>query len=180
MDTATQQATGLTKADLKALRNADDAVVRVTRDGATFELLKRRERRDTDGFTSSDSYDLLRYPIAVENHGRAIGTVVLHDGGAFQVLQRFCRVGDRLSFRLYENGNGYSRAAVVLEERLGKAIDGSDARYHYGGYDKLHIDELAVTITRNKKQLIQNLVLSSTPCVDNTARHITAGGSENW
>lgn len=158
---------GLTKEDLRALRVATSAVVRVQKDGTTFELLK--ETKDKDGFAGSDQ---LRYEIPCETrspryHRGGYGIEILYAySGAFQVLQRFLREGDVLSFSMGENGNGYSAAAVVLQDRLDRP------EWHPGGYDRLHVDELLVTITRGGKVLVRDLVLETSVGVDNTARMI--------
>ena len=159
----------LTTTDVKAFRQANRYVVRLNRDGVKITLIKERKRQDTGPF-KSDSNDDLRYELNANspehNRDKDACFVQTYPGGAFKALTLLMRPGDTLYFSARDNGNNYLRVAEIPVGKL-------DSAYH-PHYNGLHADELTVSIERNGKMILQDLLLTYTVCPDNTARAIKA------
>ena len=157
----------LTKDDVKAIKEAQTFIVYLRRDEGSLTLKKKIRKKDLL-FTTDEDY--ARYEMKLENdqitlprdHNRAT-FVSLYADGAYDALKRLIRVGDKLIFRARENGNGYIDAAIIPPGALKED-------FHLGGYDALFVDELTVSIVRNGRMIVREMVVESTVCPNNSAR----------
>ncbi len=157
----------LTKDDVKAIKEAQTFIVYLRRDEGTFTLKKRVSKKN-ELFTVEEDY--ARYEMKLEDDQITLPRdenratfVSLYADGAWDALKRLVRVGDRLIFRARENGNGYLNAAIIPAGALKED-------FHHGGYDRLFVDELSVSIVRNGRMIVREMVVESSICPDNTAR----------
>jgi hypothetical protein len=85
--------------------------------------------------------------------------------GSADAIKALLRDGDDVTFRFFNNDNGYVRAASIAQGRL-------DNR-QFDSYDHLHHDVCAITITRNGKTVVCDLPIEDSVCPDNSARMIS-------
>jgi hypothetical protein len=172
METETMVPRALTKEDVRAIRAATDAYVRVKKGLTTLELKKRTygNRADKDGYTVNGYHSDPEYVIPLWTGSRSgFGGCSLYRDGLFVVFQKLVREGDELTFRLRENNNGYVNAAVIHCDRF---KDAESRRYHPLTYESCHVDECVVTITRDGKQFVSDYLLDHAFGPDTTARMI--------
>ena len=165
----------LTKEDIKALRTCDRVVVQLGTSTATVRCIK--EVKTINGFTSSDPYTTAEYEILTQGH---IGKEWIGSGatyrtascflscttfGAWGLLVKSLRVGDRIVFEARENGNGYIKGVSS-----GKTSDIDNNIT----FDSLHYDEMCLTIYRKGKLFAEKVVFEHSICPNNSARMLQA------
>ena len=159
----------LTKEDIKALRTCDRVVVQLGTSTATVRCIK--EVKTINGFTSSDPYASIEYEIAAEGHiskrYRTASCFLYHKTtfGAWGLLVKSLRTGDRIVFEARENGNGYIRG--VSSGKTSDIDNNID-------FTSLHYDEMCLTIYRKGKLFADRVVFEHSICPSNSARMLQA------
>jgi len=169
----------LTKEDVRALRTCDRVVVKIDGEIATVRCIK--EVKTIDGFTSADPYTTLQaeYEISTQGHlsTRLTGYIPplryrtascylsFTDFGAWGLLVKSLRVGDRIVFEARENGNGYING--VLSGKTSDIDNNID-------FTSLHYDEMCLTIYRKGKVFADKVVFEHSICPSNSARMLQA------
>ena len=160
----------LTKEDVRALRTCDRVVVKIDGEIATVRCIK--EVKAIDGFTSADPYTTLQAEYEILTQG-TISTryrtascfLPFTDFGAWGLLVKSLRVGDRIVFTARENGNGYINGVSS-----GKTSD-IDNNIEF---TSLHYDEMCMTIYRKGKVFADKVVFEHSICPSNSARMLQA------
>ena len=134
----------LTKEDIKALRTCDRVVVKIDGEITTVRCIK--EVKAIDGFTSADPYTTLQAEYEILTQGTiskryrtASCFLSFTTFGAWGLLVKSLRTGDRIVFEARENGNGYINGVSS-----GKTSD----RDNNIDFTSLHYDEMCLTIYR--------------------------------
>ena len=168
----------LTKEDIKALRTCDRVVVKIDGEIATVRCIK--EVKPIDGFASADPYTTLQaeYEILAQGHiskefwiGRGAtyrtASCYMYSDlcGAWGLLVKSLRTGDKIVFTARENGNGYING--VLSGKTSDIDNNID-------FTSLHYDEMCLTIYRKGKVFADRVVFEHSICPSNTARMLQA------
>jgi hypothetical protein len=160
----------LTKEDIKALRTCDRVVVKIDGEITTVRCIK--EVKAIDGFTSADPYTTLQaeYEISAQGHlstryRTASCFLSFTTSGAWGLLVKSLRVGDRIVFEARENGNGYING--VLSGKTSDIDNNID-------FTSLHYDEMCLTIYRKGKVFADKVVFEHSICPSNSARMLQA------
>jgi hypothetical protein len=99
--------------------------------------------------------------------GRDVYFYSMHkDLSGWDALHRLIKPGDVLHFQVFDNRNQYLEHAVLFR---GREDDPTCGEIEYVG---LHHDMLYVSISRNGKTWLRQLVLEDSICPDNTARAV--------
>ena len=160
----------LTKEDIKALRTCDRVVVKIDTDVATVRCIK--EVKPIDGFASADPYTTLQAEYEISAQGTiskryrtASCFLSFTDFGAWGLLVKSLRVGDRIVFTARENGNGYING--VSSGKTSDIDNNID-------FTSLHYDEMCLTIYRKGKLFADKVVFEHSICPSNSARMLQA------
>ena len=160
----------LTKEDIKALRTCDRVVVQIGTSTATVRCIK--EVKPIDGFTSSDPYTTLQAEYEILTQGTiskryrtASCFLSFTTFGAWGLLVKSLRTGDRIVFEARENGNGYING--VLSGKTSDIDNNID-------FTSLHYDEMCLTIYRKGKVFADRVVFDHSICPSNSARMLQA------
>jgi len=160
----------LTKEDIKALRTCDRVVVKIDKDITTVRCIK--EVKTIDGFTSSDPYTTLQAEYEILTQGTiskryrtASCFLSFTDFGAWGLLVKSLRTGDRIVFTARENGNGYING--VSSGKTSDIDNNID-------FTSLHYDEMCLTIYRKGKVFADKVVFEHSICPCNSARMLQA------
>ena len=160
----------LTKEDIKALRTCDRVVVKIDKEITTVRCIK--EVKAIDGFTSADPYTTLQaeYEISTQGHlstryRTASCFLSFTTFGAWGLLVKSLRTGDKIVFTARENGNGYING--VLSGKTSDIDNNID-------FTSLHYDEMCLTIYRKGKVFADKVVFEHSICPSNSARMLQA------
>tara|TARA_R100001377_G_scaffold9756_1_gene4966 strand:+ start:861 stop:1361 length:501 start_codon:yes stop_codon:yes gene_type:complete len=160
----------LTKEDIRALRTCDRVVVKIDGEIATVRCIK--EVKAMDGFTSADPYTTLQAEYEILTQGgmskryrTASCFLSFTDFGAWGLLVKSLRTGDKIVFTARENGNGYING--VLSGKTSDIDNNID-------FTSLHYDEMCLTIYRKGKVFADKVVFEHSICPSNTARMLQA------
>ena len=160
----------LTKEDIKALRTCDRVVVKI--DGEVTTVRCIREVKTADGFTSANPYTTLQAEYEILAQGgmskrfrTASCYLSFTDFGAWGLLVKSLRTGDRIVFEARENGNGYING--VLSGKTSDIDNNID-------FTSLHYDEMCLTIYRKGKVFADRVVFEHSICPSNSARMLQA------
>ena len=160
----------LTKEDVRALRTCDRVVVKIDGEIATVRCIK--EVKAADGFTSADPYTTLQaeYEISTQGHlskryRTASCFLSFTTFGAWGLLVKSLRTGDRIVFEARENGNGYING--VSSGKTSDIDNNID-------FTSLHYDEMCMTIYRKGKVFADKVVFEHSICPSNSARMLQA------
>jgi hypothetical protein len=160
----------LTKEDIKALRTCDRVVVKI--DGEVTTVRCIREVKTVDGFTSANPYTTLQAEYEILAQGgmskrfrTASCYLSFTDFGAWGLLVKSLRTGDRIVFEARENGNGYING--VLSGKTSDIDNNID-------FTSLHYDEMCLTIYRKGKVFADRVVFEHSICPSNSARMLQA------
>ena len=163
----------LTKEDIKALRTCDRVVVQIggVNNTSTATVRCIKEVKAMDGFTSSDPYTTLQAEYEILTQGTiskrfrtASCFLSFTTFGAWGLLVKSLRTGDRIVFEARENGNGYIKGVSS-----GRTTDTSDI-----SFSDLYYDEMCLTIYRKGKVFADRVVFEHSICPSNTARMLQA------
>ena len=160
----------LTKEDIKALRTCDRVVVKIDGEIATVRCIK--EVKAIDGFRSADPYTTLQAEYEISAQGTiskryrtASCFLSFTDFGAWGLLVKSLRTGDKIVFTARENGNGYING--VSSGKTSDIDNNID-------FTSLHYDEMCLTIYRKGKVFADKVVFEHSICPSNTARMLQA------
>lgn len=158
----------LTKDDVKAIKTADAVTVWFRADAGEVSVSLIKKLKAVAGFEGDNEVRrTLIDPQSSYQPYQASFCLMWASYGAWQLLAHTAKEGDCLTFSCRENSNGYLEKAAIPAGRWSE-----EERYHHGSYDRLYKDELLVTLTRNDKVIVRELVLTDTICPANTARGI--------
>lgn len=168
-----------TKEFCHGLRNLDRMVVRLKGDIAKVEMIFEETSQKTGKKIESEMEFPLtpREDIFTSKSGDTFGSrretheafSHIYNYGSLDAFRVIVREGDEIRFEFRENGNGYIRAATITKENLFSRGGGGN---YCEDYDRIHYDELVVSIKRNGKTIVRELPIDHSVCPDNSARMI--------
>jgi hypothetical protein len=159
----------LTREDVKAIKSADAVSVWFRAAEGEVRLCLIKKLKPVAGFEGEEGEvrRTLTDPQSAWQPYQASFAMLWTSYGAWQLLAHTVREGDCLTFSCRENSNGYLGKATIPAGKWSE-----EERYHHGSYDRLYKDELLVSLTRNGKVIVRELVLEDTIAPANTARAI--------
>ena len=165
----------LTKEDIRALRTCDRVVAPIGGANNTSTATVRciKEVKAIDGFTSADPYTTLQAEYEILTQGtiskryRTASCYLCYATtfGAWGLLVKSLRTGDKIVFTARENGNGYING--VSSGKTSDIDNNID-------FTSLHYDEMCLTIYRKGKVFADRVVFDHSICPSNSARMLQA------